>query len=78
MDCSLKGDYSYDDFKIGIYSLFSPVLWIFLSVNFILIQKNTFPSLQLLFTPLVSPNFSHWVSGKFFHWVLVASFLTEH
>jgi hypothetical protein len=59
MDCSLKGDYSYDDFKIGIYSLFSPVLWIFLSVNFILIQKNTFPSLQLLFTPLVSPNFSH-------------------
>jgi hypothetical protein len=59
MDCSLKGDYSYDDFKIGIYSLFSPVLWIFLSVNFILIKKNTFPPLELLFTPLISPHFSH-------------------
>ena len=56
MDCSLKGDYSYDDFKIGIYSLFSPVLWIFLSVNFILIKKNTFPSLQLWVT---HSNLSH-------------------
>ena len=79
MDCSLKGDYSYDDFKIGIYSLFSPVLWIFLSVNFILIQKKYFPLFTAsVYTFGVSKLFSLSISGNFFHWVLVASFLTEY